>query len=111
MGQQVEDEALKAAHEMQMNLRAELEALMTEMGIDVWVSPAALGPAPEGIESTGDPAMSFPWTFAGQPTVSLPAGYSASNLPLGMQCVGKFGRDEQLLAWAKNLADSLAPRP
>jgi Asp-tRNA(Asn)/Glu-tRNA(Gln) amidotransferase A subunit family amidase len=109
MGQQVEAETLKKAHEIQMNLRAELEALMAETGIDLWVSPAALGPAPDGIESTGDPAMSFPWTFAGLPTVSLPAGYSASSLPLGMQCVGAFGSDEQLLAWAKNLADSLAP--
>jgi Asp-tRNA(Asn)/Glu-tRNA(Gln) amidotransferase A subunit family amidase len=111
MGQQVDDEALKAARQMQKSLRAELETTMTSAGIEVWLSPAALGPAPEGIASTGDPAMSFPWTFAGLPTVSLPAGYSGSGLPLGMQCVGKFEGDEQLLAWAKNLADSLVPRP
>jgi Asp-tRNA(Asn)/Glu-tRNA(Gln) amidotransferase A subunit family amidase len=110
-GQQIDDEALMAAREMQQSLRTELETAMAKAGIDVWVSPAALGPAPEGIESTGDPAMSFPWTFAGQPTVSLPAGYSASGLPLGTQGVSTFGSDEQLLAWARRLADTLAPLP
>ncbi len=107
MGQQIEDEALKAAREMQKSLRAELEALMVEVEIDLWLSPAATGAAPEGIDSTGDPAMSFPWTFAGLPTVALPAGYSASGLPLGMQYVGAFGSDEQLLAWSRQLADTL----
>jgi Asp-tRNA(Asn)/Glu-tRNA(Gln) amidotransferase A subunit family amidase len=110
MGQQVEDEALKGAREMQKGLRAELEAAMASAGIDLWVCPAATGAAPEGLDSTGDPAMSFPWTFARLPTVAFPAGYSASRLPLGLQCVGAFGRDEQLLAWAKQLVDSLALR-
>lgn len=55
-------------------MRLELEDLMRRHSIDLWISPAALGPAPEGIEATGSPAMNLPWTQAGLPTISLPAG-------------------------------------
>ncbi len=88
-------------------LRAELEALMDESGIDLWVSPATTGTAPEGIETTGDPAMNLPWTHAGLPTLTLPAGRAPNGLPLGLQCTSRFMRDEHLLAWAGELARAL----
>jgi Asp-tRNA(Asn)/Glu-tRNA(Gln) amidotransferase A subunit family amidase len=78
-----------------------LEAKMVEANIDLWISPAAPGPAPEGIESTGDPAMNRPWTHAGLPTVTVPASTAENGLPLGLQCSGAFGADEQVLAWAR----------
>jgi len=109
-GQQVSDEELSAARAAQTGLRAELEALMAENGIDLWVCPAAKGAAPEGLASTGDPAMSFPWTFAGMPTISLPAGFNAEGLPLGMQCVGALMDDERLLTWAAPLVDTLTAK-
>ncbi|MGH2620028.1 MAG: amidase family protein, partial [Anaerolineales bacterium] len=71
--------------------------------IDLWISPAAVGPAPEGLESTGDPAMNLPWTHAGLPTLSLPSGRSPRGLPLGTQLIGGWQRDEQLLAFAARL--------
>jgi len=104
-GQQVTSEALDAAREMQGQVREELATLMAEVGIDLWICPAAKGAAREGLESTGDPVMSFPWTFAGMPTVSIPAGVSAEGLPLGLQCVGGFMRDEDVLTWAETIAD------
>ncbi len=107
-GQQVNDGALNTARVMQSELRQELEALMSDNGVDLWICPAAKGPAPEGLASTGDPAMSFPWTFAGLPTISLPAGFDATGLPLGAQCVGAFMEDERLLGWAVNIADVVA---
>ncbi|MEA3336911.1 MAG: amidase [Chloroflexota bacterium] len=84
-------------------LRQEMEAKMNAAGIDLWASPAAPGPAPAGIESTGDPAMNLPWTHAGMPAITLPAGQAADGLPLGLQLVAAFGEDERLLAWAKML--------
>jgi Asp-tRNA(Asn)/Glu-tRNA(Gln) amidotransferase A subunit family amidase len=89
-------------------LRAELELLMEATGIDLWVSPAATGPAPQGIAATGDPAMNVPWTHAGLPVLTLPAGRAPGGLPLGLQCAGRFGHDEDLLAWASDLARTLA---
>jgi len=91
-------------------LRAELEQLMEDAGIDLWISPATTGPAPYGIETTGDPVMNVPWTHAGLPVLTLPAGRAASGLPLGLQCAGRYGRDEELLAWAGDLAVALSVR-
>ncbi|MFQ5854988.1 MAG: amidase [Anaerolineae bacterium] len=89
-------------------LRDALHALMAQAGIDLWVSPAAPGPAPKGIHATGDPAMNLPWTHAGLPAITLPAGRAENGLPLGLQCVAPFMADEQLLAWAEPLAGVLA---
>jgi len=85
-------------------LRTEMETLMESSGIDLWVCPATTGPAPEGIETTGSPAMNLPWTHAGLPAVTLPTGSAENGLPLGLQCVGRFMRDEALLAWAGDIA-------
>ncbi|MDP6560722.1 MAG: amidase, partial [Candidatus Binatia bacterium] len=62
---------LSAGQQSRGELRAQLELVMNENGIDLWVSPAAAGPAPEGIGFTGDPAMNLPWTHAGLPTLTL----------------------------------------
>jgi len=89
------------------DLREALHARMAEAGIDLWVAPAAPGPAPEGIDDTGDPVMNLPWTHAGLPVASVPAGEAESGLPLGLQCVARFGADEDLLAWTAGIADAL----
>ena len=88
-------------------LRTELETMMESEGIDLWVSPATTGSAPAGLETTGDPAMNLPWTHAGLPTLTLPAGPAPDGLPLGLQCAARFLRDEALLAWADELARAL----
>jgi Asp-tRNA(Asn)/Glu-tRNA(Gln) amidotransferase A subunit family amidase len=106
-GQQVTADILSANRDAQMRLRSELEMRMKAEGIDLWISPAAKGTATEGIQSTGDPVMSFLWTFAGLPTVSVPAGYDADGLPFGLQCIAGYMQDEQLLAWDEPIASVL----
>lgn len=88
-------------------LRESIEATMDETGVDIWITPAAPGPAPEGIDDTGDPIMNLPWTHAGVPALSLPAGEADNGLPVGLQCTTRFGADEDLLLWAEELADAL----
>ncbi|MEM7538252.1 MAG: amidase [Chloroflexota bacterium] len=90
--------------------RASIEALMDREGIDLWVCPSAPGPAPQGIHATGNPCMNMPWTHTGMPAITLPADYADNGLPLGLQCVTHFGRDEALLLWATMLSDALQPR-
>lgn len=102
-GKRVSPEELAEGSASTLKLRRELETLMDESGIDLWICPAARGPAPEGIHATGDPIMNLPWTHAGMPAVTLPAGRAANGLPLGLQLVGAFGEDERLLAWAEML--------
>ncbi len=88
-------------------LRSKLETRMDEANIDVWIAPAALGPAPSGLEDTGDPVMNLPWTYAGLPTVGLPAGKTESGLPLGIQCATRYGADEDLLVWVDGITSGL----
>lgn len=106
-GQSVPVAELEEAHAGQQILRDELALLMANNNIDIWVSPSAPGPAPEGITTTGSALMNLPWTYAGLPVVSLPAGKTAHGLPLGLQCVGAFMADEQLMDWVKPMASIL----
>ena len=84
------------------NVRAALEALLDAHGLDAWACPAATGPAPLGLRSTGDPAMNLPWTHAGMPALTLPAG-RVDSMPVGLQLVARAGHDEELLALAEVL--------
>jgi Asp-tRNA(Asn)/Glu-tRNA(Gln) amidotransferase A subunit family amidase len=47
--------------------------------------------------------MNLPWTHAGLPVVTLPAGTAANGLPLGLQCVAGPEGDEALIALAERL--------
>jgi Asp-tRNA(Asn)/Glu-tRNA(Gln) amidotransferase A subunit family amidase len=84
-------------------LRRELTELMDEHELDLWITPAAPGPAPEGLESTGDPVMNLPWTHSGLPVVGLPAGKNRVGMPMGLQITGRWYADEALLEWSAEL--------
>jgi Asp-tRNA(Asn)/Glu-tRNA(Gln) amidotransferase A subunit family amidase len=75
---------------------------------DAILTPAAPGPAPKGLASTGDPAFCTLWTLTGMPAVSLPLMQSASGLPLGVQLVGPRDGDARLLRTARWLATRVA---
>jgi amidase len=66
----------------------------------VWITPSALGPAPKGLASTGDPRANAPFTALGVPAISLPFGYAPSNLPLGLQLAAAQGQEGGLLKTA-----------
>lgn len=65
---------------------------------DAVLAPGAVGPAPEGLTSTGDPAMSRPWQALGLPAVGVPGHRDAAGLPLGLQLVGRARGEADLLA-------------
>lgn len=60
---------------------------------DLVLTPSALGPAPVGLESTGDPVMCRAWTLLGLPTANVPAWRRPDGLPVGVQLVST-GRDD-----------------
>ena len=97
-GAAIGDDELERDKAGRLEMRAQLEQLLHDAGVDLWISPAATGPAPAGLAATGSPIMNLPWTFAGLPTLALPAGKSSDGLPLGLQLAARFGRDEELLA-------------
>ncbi|GAC1378913.1 MAG: amidase [Ktedonobacteraceae bacterium] len=102
-GQEVSTEDLATARAGRVTLRIDLEAAMAQYHIDLWISPATLDTAPEGITTTGNPAMNIPWTYAGMPAITLPIGHAGNGLPLGLQIVGAAMADEKLVAWARTL--------
>ena len=51
--------------------------------------------------------MSIPWSLAGLPALTLPAG-QVTRLPVGVQCVAAAGADERLVYWAAGLETVLA---
>lgn len=110
-GQAAAPAAVALAREGRAQLRQELAALMAAAGIDLWLSPSAPGAAPAGLESTGDPIMNLPWSHAGLPTVTVPAGVNDQDLPFGLQLAGQWQGDEQLLAWAIDIEQILEKQP
>ncbi|MAJ46688.1 MAG: hypothetical protein CBC35_05185 [Planctomycetes bacterium TMED75] len=101
--EEVDEARRRIALEQPTQLRTDLEARMKDEGIDLWIAPGATGPAPLGIGSTGSGILNGPWTNAGLPTVSLPAGRTADGLPMGLQAIGAFNQDERALAQARQL--------
>jgi len=104
-GQKVSHAQSTQARSSRSRVRVKLEALMKREGVDLWICPAAIGPAPEGITSTGSTLMNLPWTHAGMPALTLPAGKAKNGLPLGLQVIAPAMADERLLAWAKPMAE------
>lgn len=74
---------------------------------DAILCPAALGPAPLGLESTGSALFNGIWTLAGVPAVTLPVFTAENGLPMGVQLVGRRGDDARLLRTARWLAEHL----
>jgi len=77
---------------------------------DAILCPAALGTAPSGLESTGNPIMQTVWSFAGLPCVNLPLMSLSNGLPLGVQAVGAHQNDARLLRASRWLVSEFVKR-
>jgi Asp-tRNA(Asn)/Glu-tRNA(Gln) amidotransferase A subunit family amidase len=74
---------------------------------DVILTPSAPGAAPLGFASTGNAMFNRLWTLMGTPCVNV-AGLHENGLPLGVQIVGRFGRDRAALESALFLEQAIA---
>ncbi len=102
-GERVERAQYVNALKGRAKLRTELTRLMDESGVELWITPAAPGPAPRGLDSTGDPVMNLPWTHSGLPTLTLPSGFNDDGLPFGLQVAARWYGDEAMLFWAADI--------
>ncbi|PWR03903.1 amidase [Meridianimarinicoccus roseus] len=64
---------------------------------DAILCPAAPGPAPKGLDSTGSAIFNGLWTLCGTPAVTVPALTASNGLPMGLQLVAARGNDARLL--------------
>ncbi|KAA0272258.1 MAG: hypothetical protein EDM79_12170 [Chloroflexi bacterium] len=106
-GQSVSTQSVQSLLSARDALRNQITQTMTENNIDLWICPPAIGPAPKGLDSTGDPVMCLPWTQIGFPAINIPTTKSEDNLPMGLQLVGKWNADESLFAWAKEIEEAV----
>ncbi len=72
----------------------------------VVLTPAAPGPAPVGLASTGDSRMNAPWTALGVPAITVPLPGCAP--PLGLQMTAERDCDDLLLVAAVEVESCFA---
>lgn len=93
------------AHDWIEILNAALDRLF--LRYEAIITPAAVGEAHKGLETTGSPIFSSLWTLCGVPAVSLPLLTGSNGMPIGVQLVGQRDRDGRLLRTARWLIDEL----
>jgi Asp-tRNA(Asn)/Glu-tRNA(Gln) amidotransferase A subunit family amidase len=68
------------------------------------ITLSAVGVAPVGLNSTGDPAFAVPASLLGVPALSLPL-ISENGLPVGLQLIGYEQCDADLFAIARSVQE------
>ena len=88
--------------------RAQIRAAYAGLaaGADGCISLAAAGPAPVGLNSTGDPSFAVPGSLLGVPALSLPL-LQEGGLPVGIQLLGFEQKDADLFGLARMVARSV----
>ena len=81
-----------------IRLISQMNAALSD--VDCILMPGAPGPAPEGLESTGNPFFNVMSSLCGLPAVGFPAALGTGNLPLGVQVIGRVGGEDELLGFA-----------
>ncbi|MEW6256287.1 MAG: amidase [Pseudomonadota bacterium] len=65
--------------------------------VDALITFAAPGAAPPCLDTTGSPVFNRLWTLMGTPCISVPDVRDSAGMPVGVQVVGRFGRDRDAL--------------
>ncbi|MDE0146752.1 MAG: amidase [Rhodospirillaceae bacterium] len=89
---------------------ARIEFAAAFAGYDAWLTPAVIGEAPAGLESTGEALFNRMWTALHGPCITIPAHRGPNGLPVGVQIVSPRLSDAGLLAVAEAISPVLADR-
>ena len=74
-------------------------------GVDILITPSALGVAPTDLMSIETNNFNYLWTLMYTPCVSLPAFTGPHGLPIGLQVIGPQNEDQETLklaSWIDN---------
>ncbi|MEM9518486.1 MAG: amidase [Actinomycetota bacterium] len=109
--------AVIAAQRAMMTFRRDTAAWWADDGFDLLLTPTCLRPAPRlGEMAPNNPdlmgvqlttlhysQLTQPFNVTGQPAVSLPLAMSRAGLPIGLQFVAAYGREDLLVQLAAQL--------
>lgn len=102
-------EAYDDARRIARHARKAATALFAD--VDVLLAPPAPGPGPlRSLGTTGSALFNKVWTLTGNPCVNVPGLADEAGMPLGVQIIGRFGRDKQTLQAADWLEREIAAR-
>ena len=82
--------------------RARAAWAMLAQSCEACIALTATGPAPVGLDSTGDPVFVVPGSLLGIPTLSMPV-MEVDDLPLGLQAMGFVNEDAALFGAAAGI--------
>ena len=100
-GKMISAEEYIAAQELVGSLNHAVDQLLGHY--DAIITASATGEAPLGLKSTGNAIFQCIWTLIGVPTISLPLLKGPNGMPIGVQLIGRKGRDKDLFKVAKKL--------
>ena len=96
-GHQMDAACYREARRLRSEIVVELGTLLSEC--DFVVLPSA-GEVPK-FGAMGDAHFLRVWSLGGFPSISIPVGFDATGLPIGMQIVANRFDDQRLLAFAR----------
>ncbi len=82
----------------QTEIRAQVDAI-TDIA-DGFVTLTAAGPAPVGLENTGNRSFQIFWTLTAAPCITLPR-LAVDGMPVGLQVLGFRDRDAEMMGVAR----------
>ena len=92
------------AQKLRRALKSEFKKVLEQ--VDVLLSPVSpvaglrFGAQMKPVEVYQTDICTVPVNLTGLPALSVPCGRDGKGLPIGMQLIGRFGRDEELIALA-----------
>ncbi len=97
---QITTDEYAAAQHFQRVFRAQVEQLMVDEGVSALATPTSVVAAGK----LGGPARSKAnwrntgiFNFTGQPSISIPCGFTAAGLPVGLMLTGRVNADQVVL--------------
>ena len=95
-GENISDEQYRAALQLGEVARHAADEMLDQF--DFVLAPGAIGEAPVGLGSTGNPIFIRVWNFLHAPSANVPLFRGPAGMPVGIQIICRRGADERLLA-------------
>ena len=100
-GRTVEPNDVQRFHRVQLMCALKVDRLFDDY--DVILTPTCPGEAEKG-HAVGNNVFNRIWTAMHMPCLTIPSSQGPLGLPVGVQLVGRTGRDRELLAVARQLS-------